>query len=31
MALFPAKKPTSECEYDEKPKEFNEKMSQILI
>ncbi len=22
MALFPAIKPTSECQYDEKPKEF---------
>ena len=30
ISLFPACKPTSEYEYDEKPKDFKQKMSEIL-
>jgi hypothetical protein len=30
MALFPAYKATSECEYIEKPKNFKEKMNEIM-
>ena len=30
VALFPAYKPTSECEYNEKPKDFKQKMAEIM-
>ena len=30
FALFPANKPTSECEYEDKPKYFMMKMGKIL-